>query len=138
MRAVEVTSRPEDGGEPARCASVAGRVREFVRALGAGQVPTLLEQRPQVEGAVLFATIPGALVADLRRAHVTARLVEDAEVQRRPGVAECVRLAVGKFGAGRIASLLEQHPEAETLNGRTGGIDQRVRAPHHLPFPTHP
>ena len=139
MRTVDVAARREDGGEPARGARVTGCVREHVRALGAGQVPALLQQRPQVEGAVLVAAFAGALVAGLRRPQVPACLVEDAEVQGGAGVAECIRFAIGKFCAGRIAPLFEQHSQAELLNGSTSAIDQCVHAPRHLPaFPNHP
>jgi hypothetical protein len=106
-RTVDVAARREDGSEPARCASLAGRVRESVRALGAVQVPALLQQSRQVEAAVLVAACPGALVAGLRPTQIPARLVQDAEVQGGAGVAESVRLVVGELGAGRIASLFE-------------------------------
>jgi hypothetical protein len=133
VRAVEIAAGREDGREPTRRASVAGRVRESVRALGAGQIPALLKYRTQVEGAVLVAALVGALVTGLRRTQVSARLAENAEVQRSARVAECVGFAVGELGAGRIASLFEQHPQAELLNGSTGAINQCVYAPHHLP-----
>ena len=53
-----------------RRASVAGRVSESVRVLGAGPVPALLQERPQVEGAVLVAALVRAPVTRLRGAQV--------------------------------------------------------------------
>jgi hypothetical protein len=108
-------------------------VREFVRALGAGQIPALLKYRTQVEGAILVAALVGTLVTGLRGTQVSARLAENAEVKRGARVAECVGFAVGELGAGRIAPLFEQHPQAELLNGSTCAIDQCVYAPRHLP-----
>lgn len=130
---VEVATGRENGREPIRRGNVAGRVREFVRTLGAGQIPALLKYRTQVEGTILVAALVGALVTGLRRTQVSARLAENAEVQRGACMAECVGFAVGELGAGRIAPLLEQHPQAELLNGSTAAIDQCVYAPRHLP-----
>jgi hypothetical protein len=104
--AVEVAAGREDGREPGRRASVAGRVRESVGALGAGQVPALLQQRAQVEGAVLIAALVRALVTGLRRSHISTRLGEHPEVQRGARVAKCVGLAVRELGAGWIIPLL--------------------------------
>jgi hypothetical protein len=136
VRAVDVAAGRENGREPARCASVAGRVRESVCALGAGQVATLLQQRAQVECAVLVPALMRALVAGLRRMHLSPRFVQDTEVQGSARVAEGIGFLIRELSARRIASLLEQHAEAELLNGSTGAIDQCVYAPRHLPaFP---
>jgi hypothetical protein len=118
---------------------VTGRVRERVRTLRAGQIAALLQHRPQVEGAVLVPTLLSAPVASLGPSQVSACLVQDTEVQCRARVAEAVRFAIGEFGTGRIAALLEHHAEVEPLNGCTAAVDQCVHAPHHLPaFPNHP
>ncbi|MGH2896431.1 MAG: hypothetical protein ACRDPM_24615 [Solirubrobacteraceae bacterium] len=119
--------------------SVAGRIRELVRMLGAGEVSALLQQSPQVECAVRVAALVRAPIARFRRTQVSASLTEDAEVERRARVAESVGFPIGKLGAGRIASLFEEHAQVEPLNGSTRAIDQCVRAPEHLPaFPDHP
>jgi hypothetical protein len=104
---VEVAAGREDGREPARRAGVAGRVSESVRALGAGPVPALLQERPQVEGPVLVAALMRTPVTGLRGAQVSARLVEDAEVQRGARVAERIGFAVREFGGDRVPSLFE-------------------------------
>jgi hypothetical protein len=138
VRAVEITAGREDRREPLRRMRVAGRVREAVRALGAGPVPVLLQQRSEVEGAICVAPLIGALVAGLRCPPVSAGLVDHAEVQRRASMTQFISLAIGELGAIRIAPLLEQDPELELLDGSTGAVDQCVHARRHLPaaFPT--
>ena len=133
MRTIDVPDRGEDVREPTRRACVASQVRAPVRTLGAGQVAALLQQRAEIEGAVLVPALLGALVGGLRCGHVSAHLVEDAEVQGGACVAEGIGFAVGELGAGLIAALFEHHAEVELLTGSTGLIDQCALAPHHLP-----
>jgi hypothetical protein len=116
---------------------VAGRVRKAVRPLCTGQISTLFEQRAQVEGPVRFATFVRALVAGLRPRHISTGLEEHAEVERRARMAQCIGFVIRKFGAGQIAALLQQQPEAEPLDRGTGAVDQ-FYAPRHPPLTIRP
>ncbi|HEY1567054.1 MAG TPA: hypothetical protein VGF68_08560 [Solirubrobacteraceae bacterium] len=137
-RALDVTVGGEDRSQPRRRVSVGGPVGEPIGAHGAGQIAALLQQCPEVEGAVLIAAPLSTPITGLRRTHLPSRLVQDTEVQGRARVAERVGFAVGEFGNARIAALFKQHAEPELLSGGTRAV-RRVHAPRHLPaFPNHP
>jgi hypothetical protein len=118
---------------------VAGGVRQLVRAGGTGEIAPLLQQRSEIEGAVLVAAFLGPAIAGLGGTQIAAGLVQNPEIHCRARVRERVGLAIGELGADGIAPLLEQDPKSKLLHGGTGTVRRYLHAPRHLPaFPNHP
>ena len=135
---VEVAAGREDGREPARRASVAGRVSESVRALGAGPVPALLQERPEVEGAVLVAALVRAPVAaPARRAGLRASRGGRRGSARRPrGRARRLRGTRARRWPGHLA--LRAAPPSGTAQRQHRCASTSVLMPLNICPPSQP
>jgi hypothetical protein len=79
-------------------------IRAATRGLGAGKIAAVIQQAPEIEGAVGVAPFICPAVGTLRATHIAAPFEQDAEIGCRTRVTCVVGRGEGFRGAGKIAA----------------------------------
>jgi hypothetical protein len=114
---------------------VAGQGSSSIRTLGAVQVAARLEQGGKIERTARVPAPSGALITGFRLRQISTLFEEDAEVDRRGGMSQRIRLSVCTLGRRAITALLEPKSKVEPFICRTRAANRCVCAPGHPSSP---